>query len=429
MPFETHTLMPGFRLHVKQTKQFKTTAIRVFLARNLDANTTRAALLPYILRRGTRSYPTMNRISRRLEGLYGTAAGTDVGKVGDRQLLTFFADVPNERYLPTHTPVLARTLEFLNELIFEPAGEDGFVQEHFESEKRNLEKFIQSLSESRSSYAIECMVRNMCEGEPYAHYEYGDVEELNRIKSPGLYRFYSSLRTRVPVDIYVVGDLDPSNLLRRVVQAFRRERSNTYKLKNIVVKSARRRPRNFTERAEVAQGRLVMGYRANVGFTDKHSRALAMAAAVLGGFPYSKLFRAVREKASLAYSVSAHMIRSKGIMLVYAGVEPGNEGKARRLIEGQFSRLRAGEISDFELDTTKTIILSELAAITDSPSREIDLHYVHLLHGEHTTAEEAARRLKELTKKEIAAAAARLKLDTVFVLTSARQKLGEPAGK
>jgi len=138
---------------------------------------------------------------------------------------------------------------------------------------------------------------------------------------------------------------------------------------------------------------------------------------VLGGFAHSKLFRVVREKASLAYSVGSHMVRSKGIMIAYAGVEPGNEEKARRLIERQVSQLQKGKISNFELNSTKSSILDDLAAITDSPGREIEFHFVHLLHGERVTPREIAGRVGALTKKELTNAAARLKLDTIFILT------------
>jgi predicted Zn-dependent peptidase len=421
MAFETHTVMPNFRLHVKRTKQFKTTALRVFLSRNLDERTTHAALLPYILRRGTRSHPTMTRISRHLENLYGTAVGTDVSKVGEWQILSFAADVPNERYLPTRVPILERALEFLNELIFFPAGDGKFIEEFVQTEKDNLRKFILSLPENRPSYALERLIQLLCEGEPYSRYEYGYLNALKKLRPQGLFKFYSSLRSSIPVDIYVLGDVAPEAVLRSVEGIFKQPRSGRYKLLPPVVKSARRKARSFEERSDVAQGHLFMGYRCRIPFGHRNSHALAVAGAVLGGFAHSKLFRVVREKASLAYSVGTRMIRSKGIMVAYAGVEPGNEAKARKLIEKQMAALQAGRISNFELDSTKSSILDDLAAITDSPSREIDFHFVHQLHGEQTTPEEIAHTVSGLTKRDLSSAAAKLKLDTVFVLTKQPQ--------
>lgn len=417
MTFQTHSLMPNFRVHIRPTTQFKTTTVRIYLTRNVDRNTTRAALLPYILRRGTRSHPTMTRISRHLESLYGTAVGTDVSKAGEWQVLSFVADAPNERYLPTRTPILERVLEFLHELIFQPAGNGGFVKSFVESEKENLRKFILSLPEKRPSYALERLIETMCEREPFGRYEYGRAGDLKSITPANLFSFYRSMLRRAVFDVYILGDVEPEQVLRSTGRIFKGPRASRSRLSAPVIKAAARRPRVVEEHVDAAQCHLLMGYRCNAGFGQKVSQALAMAAAVLGGFPHSKLFRVVREKESLAYSVHSHFIRSKGIMVVYAGVEPGTESKARKLIEKQVREIKAGRISSFELDSTKASILDDIASITDSPAKEIHFHFVHLLHGSHATPDEITRRIASMTKKEITTAAKKLKLDTVFTLT------------
>ena len=74
----------------------------------------------------------------------------------------------------------------------------------------------------------------------------------------------------------------------------------------------------------------------------------------------------------------------------------------------------------FYLITTQSI-LDDFGAITDSPGKEIDFHFVHHLHGVCTTPAQVAQRIAGITKKEITAAAGKLRLDTVFVLTKALQ--------
>jgi len=421
MSFESYILRPGFRLHVKTTKQFKTTTVRVFLTRNLDKNTTKAALLPYILRRGTKTYPNMTKISRHLENLYGTAIGTDVSKLGEWQVLSIFADVPNERFLPTKTPVLLRALEFIDELIFSPAGTDGFIQDYVSSEKDNVRKFILSLYEDRSSYAFKRLFDVMCEGEPFARYEYGDLKSLNLLRPSTLYKFYLSMRRSIPIDIYIVGDIDTDRLLKAAGKLFGSTRTARSKLSPPVIKKARRKPKASNEYMDVAQGRLLMGYRSSVAFNDPQSHTLAMASAVLGGFAHSKLFQNIREKASLAYSVGTYMSRSKGVMVAYAGIEPGTEGRVRTMIEKQFAELKSGRISSFELDSTKASILDDIAAINDVPGKEIDFHFVNSLHGVSATPREVGDKIASLTKSEIAKAAERLVLDTIYNLTKQKK--------
>ncbi len=51
------------------------------------------------------------------------------------------------------------------------------------------------------------------------------------------------------------------------------------------------------EQMEITQGKLVMGYRANVDYADVDKYyALVVGSNVLGGGPHSKLFVNVREK-------------------------------------------------------------------------------------------------------------------------------------
>ena len=415
--FETHVIAPGLRLHVKPTRQFKTTTVRIHFTRNLDRGTTRAALLPYILRRGTRSHPTMVHMSRHLEYLYGTTMGTNILKVGEWQVLSFGADVPNERCLGTRVPVLERALEFLGEAVFLPAGDGSFREEYVRTEIDNMRKFIVSLVENRAAYAMQRLVEILCGGEPFARYEYGSPDALESIQPSGLYRFYRSTCRRAPIDIYVLGDVGPEQVLRSVERIFRHPRTGRYRLSPPVLRPAGRKVKLFREHLGVAQAHLLMGYRSTVAFSHRLSHALALAGAILGGFPHSKLFRTVREKASLAYSVGAHVVRTKGIMVAYAGTEPGNEAKVQRLIEREVGRLKAGRISSFEMESTRSGILDELASITDSPAGEIEFHFAHLLHGERKTPLELSQVIRGLTRAEVTAAANRLLLDTVYVLT------------
>jgi len=222
---------------------------------------------------------------------------------------------------------------------------------------------------------------------------------------------------RAMFDIYVVGDVEPASVLQSIRGIFKRPRNGRVRLSAPLIKAAPRRPRVVEEHVDASQCHLLLGYRCKAGFGQKTSQALAMAASVLGGFPHSKLFRVIREKESLAYSVHSHFIRSKGIMVVYAGVDPGTEAKARRLIEKQVGEIKAGRISSFELDSTKAGILDDIASITDSPSKEVHFHFVHMLHGSSMTPQDIGRRIASMTKKEITSAARKLKLDTVFTLT------------
>ena len=77
---ETIEIIPGVTLHILPGDKFKTTSVGIYFYRPLDnkANVTRAALIPLVLRRGSKKYPTARAIASALEEFYGAALGVSV---------------------------------------------------------------------------------------------------------------------------------------------------------------------------------------------------------------------------------------------------------------------------------------------------------------------------------------------------------------
>ena len=68
------TLLPGIRLTAVKSDKFKTATLCLCLVRPLRADEAAMnALLPSVLLRGSRAYPTMRELSRFLETAYGAS--------------------------------------------------------------------------------------------------------------------------------------------------------------------------------------------------------------------------------------------------------------------------------------------------------------------------------------------------------------------
>src|SRR5258706_5814123 len=99
--FERSELAPGVTLHVRRDAKFKTAIVKLFVRTDLDAErATEIALLPSVLRRGTREHPTQRALTRHLEALYGTQLGGDVLKIGEQQVVSFKLEVAGDFFLP-----------------------------------------------------------------------------------------------------------------------------------------------------------------------------------------------------------------------------------------------------------------------------------------------------------------------------------------
>ena len=166
----------------------------------------------------------------------------------------------------------------------------------------------------------------------------------------------------------------------------------------------------------VNQAKLVMGYRTNISYADPLYCALLLYNGILGGFPHSKLFLNVREKASLAYYVYSRLEKHKGLMMVAAGIESGDYEKARGIIEEQVADLAAGKISETEMENTRRGLINQLRIQDDNPYRMIAFHLDGAIGGRAYTVDELIRGIEAVSPEEVKAVAGKVRLDTVYLL-------------
>src|SRR5690606_37284817 len=107
------------------------------------------------------------------------------------------------------------------------------------------------------------------------------------------------------------------------------------------------------EALDVSQGKLNIGLALPVLASDDDYPAALVYNGILGGFPHSKLFVNVREKASLAYYASSRYDGWKGYAMIQSGIDVRNRDKALSIIEEQLAELAGGRITDAELAQTK----------------------------------------------------------------------------
>ena len=127
----------------------------------LSAETASAnAVLPYLLRRSCRRYPTFRALNEKLSSLYGASLQAQVYKLGEVQVLAVSAVGLDDRYALEKEEVAGELAELLCSILFDPAFENGqFRQEDIDQEKRQLIEQINSEFNDKRIYA-NTTVRN-----------------------------------------------------------------------------------------------------------------------------------------------------------------------------------------------------------------------------------------------------------------------------
>ena len=101
-------------------------------------------------------------------------------------------------------------------------------------------------------------------------------------------------------------------------------------------------PREYTELMNVAQSKLVIGWRLGEAMEEPDFAALRVFASLFGGSTASKLFTNVREKLSLCYFASCVADLHKGLLLAYAGTDAERSEEARKEIFAQLAAIAQG---------------------------------------------------------------------------------------
>lgn len=417
----------GIDVYVRPTTKFKTVYARLMVHRDLDDHATATALLPAVLRRGSKRFPTTLEFSRHLDLLYGAGYRADVVKRGERHMMVFDIEVADPSYVKDSENLVKEGLLTLRDSVWDPVTEDGgFKRDYFEQEKRNHKELIEGLINDKRRYAVERCLSEMCKGEPFSIYRYGRTEDLDKMDPRSLYEFYREVFDRNPMDLFIMGDLDPEQALDMAREVFSMDRTNDVKVGPPTSAPVRSldEVQKVEDRLDVNQGKLVLGFRTNVPYASDELPALIFYNGVLGGFVHSKLFQNVREKASLAYYAYSALERTKGLMWISSGIEFSNYQKALDIIMEQLDQMRKGEISDYEMDCTRKGLASQLKVARDSFGGELDLFIEGLVNGRIWSPEELSEATAKVTKDDIVRVAEKIQLDTIYFLNG-REAAGQ----
>ena len=389
-----------------ESKKFKTNEIALFLTLPLNKETsTKNALIPMILRRGSKNYDNQLKISKKLENMYGAGFNCGIDKTGEYCILKFYIETVANEYLQEDIDLMQDASDMLMDIVFNPLVIDnGFDKDFVEQEKENLKKIIEARSDDKSSYAFNRCIEEMYKDESYSTYKFGRIEDLKNIDEKNLYEYYKKIISECRVDLFVNG-----------IDAKKLKVDDTVGKNRIEVEKYETKFNNekiVNEEMDVTQGKLVIGLKSDNG--DKY--ALSMYNAILGGGANSKLFQNVREKASLAYSAGSRFIRRKNAIVIITGIGLKNYDKAVKIIKNQIEDMKNGIISDKEFEDAKQLILASLKLIPESQEDMIAFDFDQNLFEENLSFEDYREKIKNVSKEQVIEAAKTLKIDTIYYL-------------
>ncbi len=398
--------------------KLKTTTMGVYIHRPLcECEASLNALLPYVLRRSCKKFPSTEAIAKELESLYGASLGGTVIKRGEDQIIYFDLETISEKYALEKEKLLSELTKLMLCVLFEPdVDENGFSDSIFEQEKSNAKDRILAVVNDKRSYAsIRCQ-EEMCQSDNFAISRLGTTEGIDSITAKSLYDHYKKIISSSPIDIYICGEADTSQIENLIKDYTKNMEFTTPKLPQTKILKKTSQKKDVSEELDVTQGKISIGFRTNIAPTDRDSAALTVFNSIFGGGAHSKLFNNVREKLSLAYYASSQLEKYKGLLIVNAGIEFENFEKVYKESLSQLEEIKKGNISELEFDSSIQSIINSYNSFYDDQRYMQSFYLGEHIAGTNRDIESVKEAILSVTIEDVKSVANKLELDTVYFL-------------
>ncbi len=425
MQYNIIELKQGIKIHFIKTNSFKTNLLAAFLSTPLEKEmVTTNALIPAVLKRGSKKLKTQEEINIALENMYGATFDCGIEKMGDNQILKFYLEGISEKFVEEKIDLLRKNIELMLDIVFNPLiDENGFNTEYVEGEKNTIKHIIESKIDSKDQYTLDKCIETMYSNKGYGLYKYGYVEDLEKIDNKNLYEEYKNLINNSKIDIFLSGDFEEENVIKIIEQNENiknlKQRQPKYIINNEETEKKEKveKIKEKTEEMNIAQGKIVIGL--DINENTKDSRYIAsLYNTILGNSANSKLFQNVREKANLAYFTSSSYIRQKNNIYIKCGIDVKNYEKTIKIIKEQLEGMKNGDFTEKEIEEAKKYMISAIKSIEDEQDTLITYYLGQELSNLNTSLDEYIKNIEKINKKQIQDIANKMEINTIYFLKS-----------
>ena len=407
--------MNAYNLHIINTDKFKTITIDVSFRRKIKKEEiTIRNLIKELIVNSSFNYPTERSLIIQTEKLYDLKLLSSSYRIGNYSILSFKSRFLNEKY--TEEGMNEESIKFLFDLIFKPR-----LDNDLDKCKKKIEKSIVSLNDNKVKYSLLRLLETT-ENMPYSYNYYGYKEDLDKIDFDDLKKYYDSIIADDIVDVFVVGDVDENQIKQIFKEYFKVSTFHKNELSLLVPELSKvRKYREFRENDDVNQSQLTILCNINDMTEFERKYVLPVYGELLGGNSNSLLFDTVREKNSYAYYVNALVKPYDNVMLIYSGIEKGNDKAVVKLVEKTLTNISKGKFDDDKVESCKNTLISAIESSLDNPVTIINNYYAKVLVNSLDIEEKIAN-IKKVSRSDIISVSKKVDVHTLFVLEAADEK-------
>ena len=407
----------GVHLHFIQSEKFKTNKIKVRFSAPMSEKTIAGRVLTAsMLETSNALYPTSQSFREKLANLYGANFSTSLSRRGLVHYLDINLSFVRDQFLSRKNVLTDEMLEFLKASLFSPLSKgNAFDAKTFEIEKKNVLTDLEAEIENHFYHAHRKLNDLFYDLSEMRIPRVGTVELVEKETAESSFATFQQMLKEDQVDFFFIGNFNEIAIRDKIQDFHFAEREQPLEL--MYQQSYSNVTRENLEQREVHQSIIELAYHFSAQYGDSEHLPLIVLNGLLGGFAHSKLFVNVREKESLAYTISSNFDIFSGLLRIYAGIDRANRTKTIALINRQILDLKRGNFTDDELEQTKKMLKNSILLAQDRQNTLIERAYMSAVLGKKFLSLEAwLESLENVRKNEVIKAAQQLKLQAIYFM-------------
>ena len=414
--------LASYNLHLINTDKFKTITIKVVFSRPIKKDEiTMRNVLSDVLLQSSKNYESRRELTIKAEELYAADVFNNTQRIGNYILTSFNLQVLNDKY--TEDGNFEEAVKFLSEIIFNPdIKNNAFKEDKLDLVLSNVKVALESLKEDATNYSLLRLMEAYDKDSPVSYRMVGYLEDIDKIKIDTLYEYYQKMIEYDYVDIYVVGDIENNTIQEIMKKYFKFRKVKKIKTSyNIEPKKTRKRRLLAKETIENNQSKLAIACTISKASKYEINYPLVLANIIYGGGPDSKLFKDVREKNSLCYSIYSYPVKLDNLLIISAGIDKENYNKSLELTTELLKDMKKGKFTDKDINIAKEYYNTACEEVEESEYKIINEYLSQEILGVEPL-EERVKIMNNVTKKDIVKVIKKIDMDTVFLLEGVKDE-------
>ena len=398
----------SYNLHLINTDKFKTITVKINFKRKIKkSEITKRSLLARVLLESSKNYQSSRLLEIKTEDLYNLLLDSSTNNSGEYTIFSLLSTFLIDKY--TEPDQIKNSIDFLLEILLNPNVENGeFNKDSFNLAYASLKQDLLLQKDNPDFYSGIRVDEETDKKAPYSFNAAGYLEDLEQIDEKNLYTYYKSMLRSDLIDIFVIGNFNEEEIKKQFFKYFKintvKKPSETHIISH---KAYRKRIKTVIEKKPYEQSKLIINCKTMNLTSFEMKYVVRIFSFILGGGPNSKLFKEVREKNSLCYSIRSSYGLLSNMLKIKAGINKENFRKTTNLIKKELKKIGKGEFSEEDINQAKTTYISTFENITDSPYSIIGVYESH----EYLSLDLIDERIKNINK-----VTKKIHIDTIYLL-------------